>query len=87
LEVKETPRIKMMYFAQAREAAETKREEIILQGNPHVSEALGKAFDSHPRLKDLRDVIRVAVNEEVTFEDAVLRDGDRVALLPPVVGG
>lgn len=81
------PRIKMIYFAQAREAAGQKTEEVVLPGTPRVDEALSRAFAMHPNLKALQKVVLVAVNEEITSEDPLLKDGDRVALLPPVVGG
>ncbi|MGI9322492.1 MAG: molybdopterin converting factor subunit 1 [Pseudomonadales bacterium] len=31
--------------------------------------------------------IRVAVNQELTHEDLLLKDGDEVAYFPPVTGG
>jgi sulfur-carrier protein len=37
-------------------------------------------------LKDLAS-LRVAVNQELTDLDATLRDGDEVALFPPMTGG
>ena len=80
-------RVKMIYFAQAREAAGTKGEEVILEGSPRISTALSKAYAAHPRLSGLEKTVKVALNEEIILDDAVLHEGDRVALLPPVVGG
>jgi len=80
-------RVKMIYFAQARDAAGTKGEEFSLDGQSSVGSALSKAFELHPKLKTLEKAIKVAVNEEISEEDAPLQEGDRVALLPPVVGG
>ena len=80
-------RVKMIYFAQAREAAGTKAEDFSLEKQSSVRTALSKAFEAHPKLKPLEKAIKVAVNEEITQEDAPLEEGDRVALLPPVVGG
>ena len=80
-------RVKMIYFAQAREAAGTKCEELRLEGRPTVRVAVSRAFEVHPKLSILEKAFRVALNEEITGEDVSLRDGDRVALLPPVVGG
>lgn len=80
-------RVKMIYFAQAREAAETRGEEFSLDGQASVSTAVSKAFDAHPKLRPLEKTLKVAVNEEISQEDAPLKNGDRVALLPPVVGG
>ncbi len=80
-------RVKMIYFAQAREAAGTKDEEFSLEKQSSVRTALSKAFEAHPKLRPLEKAIKVALNEEITEADVTLRDGDRVALLPPVVGG
>ena len=80
-------RIKMIYFAQAREAAGTKGEEFSVDEKSNVRTAMSKAFEEHPKLRRLEKAIKVALNEEITQEDAPLHDGDRVALLPPVVGG
>lgn len=80
-------RVSMIYFAQAREAAGTKREEFKLHGQPRIGTAVLRAFEIHPELKRLEKSLRFALNEEITLENVELRDGDRVALLPPVVGG
>lgn len=80
-------RVKMIYFAQAREAAGTKGEEFRLEGQPRIRTAVSRAFEVHPKLKRLEKALKVALNEEITQENVSLRDGDRVALLPPVVGG
>ncbi len=80
-------RIKIIYFAQTREAAGTKGEEFSLAEQSSVRTALSKALEAHPKLRPLEKAIKVAVNEEITQEDAPLQEGDRVALLPPVVGG
>ena len=77
----------MIYFAQAREAAGTKGEEFRLEGKPTIGTAVSRAFEIHPKLKKLEKALKVALNEEITLENVSLSDGDRVALLPPVVGG
>lgn len=80
-------RVKMIYFAQAREAAGTKNEEFILEEKSTVMTALSRAISAHPKLRPLENSIKVAINEEIMQEDTPLQQGDRVALLPPVVGG
>ncbi|HEV2226543.1 MAG TPA: MoaD/ThiS family protein [Nitrososphaerales archaeon] len=77
----------MVYFAQAREAAGRSRERLELAGSPKVAEAFSRALSLHPGLKKIENVIKIAVNEEITSENVSLRNGDRVALLPPVAGG
>ena len=80
-------RIKVLYFAQAREAAGTRTEYFRLDDRARVSAVLSRVFASHPKLKEIEKSIKIALNEDVTEEDARLHEGDRVALLPPVVGG
>ena len=80
-------RVKIIYFAQARDITGTKDEEFRLDAQSSVKTALSKAFEAHPKLSALESSLKVALNEEVTREDAELKDGDRVALLPPIVGG
>ena len=80
-------RVMILYFAQAREAAGTRSEYFSLDDRASVMDALSKAFRSHPKLREIEKSIKVALNEEVTEDDARLQDGDRVALLPPIVGG
>lgn len=80
-------RVKMSYFAQAREAAGTKEEEFRLKGRANARAAMMRAFEAHPKLAGLEKALKVAVNEEIVDGNVLLQDGDRVALLPPVVGG
>jgi len=80
-------RFRILYFAQAREAAGVRSEEITLDGTPSVRLVVESAIRLHPPLRDLRGGMRVAVNEEVVSDDETVRDGDRVALIPPIVGG
>jgi molybdopterin converting factor subunit 1 len=79
--------ITIVYFAQAREAAGKSRERLELPGTPKVAEALSMVLAIHPSLKMFEKVLKIAVNEEITSRDVSLREGDRVALLPPVAGG
>ena len=80
-------RVKILYFAQAREATGTRSEHFNLDDQASVSTVLSKAFTSHPKLKEIEKSIKIALNEEVTEENPKLQEGDRIALLPPVVGG
>lgn len=74
--------VRLILFAGLRQAAGFKREVVSLPEEATVGELL----DS--RLPSLRDrTFYVAVNEEFAQRDTVLRDGDEVALLPPVSGG
>ena len=80
-------RVKILYFAQAREAAGTRSEYFSLDDRASISAMLSKAFTSHPKLKEIEKSLKVALNEDIIEDDARLHEGDRIALLPPVVGG
>src|SRR5512142_1182892 len=78
--------VRVLYFAAAREAAGTAREE--LAQAPSSVAALRQALVSrHPALARLVPRCRMAVNEEFVADDAPVPDGAEVAVVPPVAGG
>jgi molybdopterin converting factor subunit 1 len=82
--------ITVRYFAALREQAGTDTQELAWEGPPptvmQVRERLARAY---PELAShlLERPLLVAVNREYAGADAVLADGDELALLPPVTGG
>ncbi len=44
-------------------------------------------LEHHPRLRDLRKSALFAVNREFVESDLKLKEGDEVAIMPPVGGG
>jgi molybdopterin converting factor subunit 1 len=81
------PRIKILYFAQAREAAGSNAEDMQVGALATVGDVLSKAVEAHPSLTKLKRSLRIALNEEIADANERVEEGDRVALLPPVVGG
>lgn len=76
----------VLYFAAARDAAGTARE--TLAAAPATVGALRRALaDAHPRLGPVLARSRVAVDQDFAADDAPLRDGAEVAIVPPVSGG
>ena len=76
----------VLYFAGARDAAGTARE--TLAEAPATVGALRRALaEAHPPLARVLARSRVAVDEEFAADDAPLRDGAEVAIVPPVSGG
>ena len=79
-------RVRVLYFAAARERAGTAREELELP--PGDVKALLEALSArHPALAPLLPHLRVAVNQGFVALDAPVPDGAEVALIPPVAGG
>lgn len=48
---------------------------------------IGQVESAAPRFRDVRARVRFAVNQRYAREDCRLRDGDEVAIIPPVSGG
>jgi MoaD family protein len=80
-------RVQVVYFGQAREAAETSKETFSLTRPAKIDQLLSLVRRTHPKLADIREIVRVLVNGRWASENEELRDGDRVAFLPPVGGG
>jgi molybdopterin converting factor subunit 1 len=76
----------ILYFAGARDAAGTGRE--TLAPVPATVGALRRALaEAHPRLGGVLPRCRIAVDQEFAPDDAPLREGAEVAVVPPVAGG
>ena len=80
-------KVKVTYFAQARELAETKEDEFVLGSPADMNHLLSEVMKAHPNLGRIKDVLRRLVNGVTTLENVELRHGDRVTLFPPVGGG
>jgi molybdopterin converting factor subunit 1 len=82
-------RVAVLYFAVLKDVFGREREELELPAGATVSGLLELLRERAARATGRRslDSIAVAVNQEYARADAVLEDGDEVALLPPVSGG
>jgi molybdopterin converting factor small subunit len=79
--------VKVTYFAQARELAGTKEDEFVLTSPPNLNHLLSEIMNAHPKLREIKDVLRSLVNGQAVLEGVDLKDDDRVTLFPPVGGG
>jgi len=80
-------KVKVLYFAQAREFAGTREEELVLLHPTDVNRLFSELMNAHPKLASIKGILSVLVNGLRVSEDVELKDGDRVALVPPVAGG
>lgn len=78
-------RVEVTYFAMLREQAGV-AEETVQCREGDAAQLYAQLRDSHGFSLE-RSRLRVAVNDAFADWDAPLRDGDRVAFIPPVSGG
>jgi sulfur-carrier protein len=52
-----------------------------------VRDIVDKLFNEHPELVKMKGKLLFAVNEVYCYDSQSLRDGDRLAIFPPVSGG
>ncbi|MBC7932283.1 MAG: molybdenum cofactor biosynthesis protein MoaE [Rubrivivax sp.] len=84
----ETLRVSVLFFGAARDAAST--GETTLAVTPHATarEAFELLLETYPDLRRFRSSLLVAVNQEYARDlDVALKDGDEMAVFPPVSGG
>src|SRR5256712_13420297 len=75
------------FFATYREVVGAKELKVRLSDGATVSALLDSIYAKLPRLKGFEDTMLLAVNHEFAEPTATLREGDEVALMPPVSGG
>jgi molybdopterin synthase sulfur carrier subunit len=83
--------VKLLYFAWLRARIGQAEEELALPAEVRDVAGLllwlrGRGGGYAEALRDL-SVIRVAVNQDYVGRDHPIREGDEVALFPPVTGG
>jgi molybdopterin synthase sulfur carrier subunit len=80
-------KIEVLYFAQVREAMGTESEMLDVDDGATVDDVVA-VLRSRTQWASIAALpLSYAVNEEIVRPDKSVRDGDRLALLPPVSGG
>ncbi len=79
--------VTVRYFAIMREHLGKSDEALYVPDGTTAGEIFSLAIRDAPRLAGLERAVMVMVNEEYVDPDHPLREGDEVALIPPVSGG
>jgi molybdopterin converting factor subunit 1 len=75
------------FFASFREAVGKEEVDLDLEENTDVTRLIEVLKQAHPELGTLSETLIVSVNKEYATYETRLKNGDEVALLPPVSGG
>jgi molybdopterin converting factor subunit 1 len=70
-----------------RELAKLPETEIEVRADATVNDLKGIVAERFPNLREHLKVVSVAVDNEYAPKETLLKDGDEVALLPPISGG
>ena len=80
-------KIKVKFFASYRDITGRPEAILDLDEGTTLSALLEDLKGEYPKLGSLTDTIIASVNKRYAREDVMLKEGDEVALLPPVSGG
>jgi molybdopterin synthase catalytic subunit len=80
-------KVDVLYFATLRDLAGVKQESIALSEGATVADLKSALADRHAKLEPAMDSALVSVNREFAFPEEVVKEGDEIAVFPPVSGG
>src|SRR5919204_4572477 len=79
--------VRMLFFGAARDAVGEDEIKLQVNSGATVVQARDQMFAKFPGLNRFGNSLLMAVNQEYADANRQLRDGDEVAMFPPVSGG
>ena len=80
-------RVNVLFFGLLKDLVGRSEDTLELPDGARLGTVFHHYASQFPRLGEMAESIALARNQEFTDLDAVLGDGDEVALMPPVSGG
>ena len=80
-------KINVLFFGLVHDLTGRGEEQVEVPDGEKLEDLCRKYERRFPRLKEVRESLLTAVNQEIVERSWPLRDGDEVAFLPPVSGG
>ena len=80
-------KIQLLLFASCRDAVGAKELVVELAEGTTAAGLRDEVVSRYPRLASLKEKLLIAANAEYVDGATVLKDGDEIALIPPVSGG
>ncbi len=75
-----------MYFGVSRDQTDKDEENLVVTDHLTAGEMKEKLRNMYPGLEDIQS-FALAVNESYADDNLVLKEGDTIAVIPPVSGG
>ncbi len=79
-------KVKILYFSQIKDRLKKSEETIEFNGET-IEDLLNFLSEIYPGSKEILNKSMVAVNENYEDKSYTLKEGDTVAIIPPVSGG
>lgn len=79
--------VTLLFFGAARDAAGQSQVELVLSSGPTAGQAREEILQQYPELRRFGRSLLFAVNQEYALADREVKDGDELAVFPPVSGG
>jgi molybdopterin converting factor subunit 1 len=80
-------KVRLLFFAVLRDIAGTGERELAIDEGTTAIDVWETLRRSYAKLADYAQPPMIAINESYASPDAVLREGDELAFIPPVAGG
>lgn len=80
-------KVRLLFFAVLRDIAGSDERELAVDEGTTAREVWESLRRTYAKLADYTQPPMIAINESYAAPDAVLRDGDELAFIPPVAGG
>lgn len=79
-------RVKILYFSSVRDKIGLPSEEIDFNGET-LNDLKNTLIEKYPQIRENLEKVMFAINQEYADLNTFLKDGDTVAIIPPVSGG
>ncbi|HEX8254703.1 MAG TPA: molybdopterin converting factor subunit 1 [Thermoanaerobaculia bacterium] len=80
-------KVRLLFFAVLRDIAGSDERDLVLDEGTTAADVWQSLRTSYAKLADYTQPPMIAINETYAAPDAVLREGDELAFIPPVAGG
>ena len=79
--------LRVQFFSHLRDVTGTAQAEVHVPEGASVADLVTVLYGEHPKLRDWDSSILFGVGVEFVERDYLLKEGDEIAIMPPVQGG
>ncbi|KAL2630847.1 hypothetical protein R1flu_015533 [Riccia fluitans] len=80
-------RVKVLLFARARELVGRSQVDLAVKEGATTAECVAELTKQFPALEIMRNSVVVALNFDYVTEPVMVKEGDEMAIIPPISGG